>query len=94
MDRSNIVLINHQKSDQRKTSNVVCFSEVKIVTWKHHQEIYTVKYFREFKYIGILFWMVYSKYSYGSRIQFNFIYIVSVTILFQSLTHKQASKSG
>lgn len=38
--------------------------------------------------------MVYSKYGYGSRIQFNFIYIVSVTILFQSLTHKQASKSG
>lgn len=55
---------------------------------------HTVKYFREFKYIGILFWMVYSKYSYGSRIQFNFIYIMSVTILFQSLTHKQASKSG
>lgn len=41
MDRSNIFLINHQKSDQRKTSNVVCFSEVKIVTWKHHQEIYS-----------------------------------------------------
>lgn len=33
-------------------------------------------------------------YSYGSRIQFNFIYIESVTNLFQSLTAKQASKSG
>lgn len=38
--------------------------------------------------------MVYSKHSHGTRIQFNFIYRESGTILYHSLAPKQASKQA